>query len=1050
MRSTLVRLEAEVSKYVRNMGQAKSSTKEVLDTAKDLGKEVDKTAAQSAAAADKVASSNKKQASSADDVEKANKRSQNSSEEDAKAKMKQSEAAEKAGTALTIFGASTLAGLGAATKAAMDWESAWAGVTKTVDGTPEQMKEIEDGLRGLAKTLPATHEDIAAVAESAGALGVKRQDILAFTKTMVDLGETTNLSSDEAATSIAQFLNVMGDAGGEVDNLGSTLVALGNDGASTEKEILMMAQRISGAGKLVGATKPDIMALASTLASLGVQAELGGGVTSRVMQRMYTDVKTGGKGLQELAKVAGVSAPEFAKAFETSPVRAMDMVFQGLNKVKESGGNVVETMTKLGIKGTEETGVVLRLAGAGDLLAKSLEVGNKAWTENTALAAEAAKRYETTESKVKVAWNNIKDAAIEAGAVLLPMIQTVAESVSGLATAFGDLPKPLQGTVVMLSGIVGVAALVGGGLLTLIPKIKDTYEAFQVLDTKSDGSSRGLGKVAKAAGIAAAALIGMQIAGAISDSMLPTAETSEQLAQKLINVANGVKTADQAFDKSTFARANSFAGTAHDINNMGDALDRVINPGGESFRDWVNETFPIASSEIKETKAAINGVDQQLATMFQSGNAEGAAKAFKSVAEAAKAKGITLDQVKEKFPLYRDAVAAAAREEDKAAISTEELNKRMSEAPAKTDAAAASQEIMKKAVEDTGVALGGVVEDMEKFLELLFKTGMATMSARDANAAYFDAIRGVDEAMKTITDSGGKMGAVLNANKSDFDLTTEAGSLANAAFQKIARSGMTEVKAMADEGVGMPGLQEKLSTTYTDLVKAADGMGITGQAGIDLARKVLGIPDGVDIKTWMADTARIEANNTKAAIDAIPTSKTSTVTLIRKEIVQASIEEKNVDDAFLSDVRSRATGGRVNEGYAGGGQPGGRIKYPRPMNMAQDNVLGMVNGRPIALQGQEWIIRGAMSDKHDSLLKAINEDRVPQYFASQGAIASSRSVMPAYTPPSSGATGPMSFVGNLVLDSGELMGTIRGVAHQVAVGVVDSADSNSPYTRRGR
>lgn len=1089
MRSTVVRLEAEVSKYVQGMLKGKQATKEVKDAADQLGRAVDdifkdmdvakptKELAELAAAHQKAAkaagmqydaqgnlvdangrlvSSNRAAAHGLDSFSEAVYKTEYATEQAAEAQKraaaaaeeyasKQRAAAEKVGTGMLALGATTLAGLGAATKAAMDWESAWAGVTKTVDGTPEQMAEIETGLRNLAKTLPGTHEEIAAVAESAGALGVKRQDIIAFTKTMVDLGNTTNLSADEAATSIAQFLNVMGDAGGEVDNLGSTLVALGNDGASTEKEIMMMAQRISGAGKLVGATKPDIMALASTLASLGVQAELGGGVTSRVMQRMYSDVKSGGESLQNLARVAGVSGPAFAKAFQDSPVKAMDMVFQGLNKVKNEGGNVVQTMESLGIKGTEETGVVLRLAGAGTLLADSLKVGSKAWEENTALTAEASKRYETAESKVKIAWNNIKDAAIDAGGAILPMVADVAEAVSGLAQGFNDLPKPVQNLVVGMTGVVGVLALVGGGILTLLPKVKDARDAFKDLDTKADGSSRGLGKVAKAAGIAGAVLAGMQIAGTVFDSLLPQAETSEQLANRLMGIATGVKTADQAFDKSTFARANSFAGTAHDINNIGDALNRVINPGAEGFRDWVNETFPFASSEIKETKAAISGVDQQLASMYQSGNAKGAAQSFKSIAEAAKAQGIDLDKVVERFPMYRDAVSQAERANSGASVSQEKLNSLMTQAPAASDNAAAAQKILEGAIADTGVALGGVIDDMSKFLELLFASGMATMSSRDAAIAYNEAFKNVPATMKEIADSGGKMGRVLNDNKTDFDFNTEAGAKANAAFQDLARKGMQEVKAKADEGVGMPGLQEKLGITYTDLLTAANGMGIVGDDAIALTRKVLGIPDGVSIESWMSEQAKRTAEQTKGAMDAIDGRTVRTYTVheektiksIVTQISQQNMGETPADTAFKPGTFApgKYTGGRISDipGYAYGGQPGGRIAAPRPLDWRTDNVLGLVNGKPVGLQGQEWIINGKSSNDYDRELAAINAGTFPKGLLDGAAsMVSSRTVMPVYQGAAAGSDGPFQMVGQLVLDSGEMLGTFRGIARREA------------------
>lgn len=118
-------------------------------------------------------------------------------------------AQEQVGRAAVAAGAAMAAGVALSVRAAVQWESAWAGVTKTTEGNARQMAALEGELRELAKTLPASHREIAAVAEAAGQLGVKREAIAGFTKVMIDLGETTNLTADEAATSIAQIANVM-------------------------------------------------------------------------------------------------------------------------------------------------------------------------------------------------------------------------------------------------------------------------------------------------------------------------------------------------------------------------------------------------------------------------------------------------------------------------------------------------------------------------------------------------------------------------------------------------------------------------------------------------------------------------------------------------------------------------------------------------------------------------------------------------------------------------------------------------------------------------
>jgi len=94
---------------------------------------------------------------------------------------------ESAGKKLSAFSAATGSALVASAKSAIDFEDAFTGVEKTVDGTQEQMKKLEQGIRDMAKEIPSTTTEISAVAEAAGQLGIKTEDIISFTRVMTSL-----------------------------------------------------------------------------------------------------------------------------------------------------------------------------------------------------------------------------------------------------------------------------------------------------------------------------------------------------------------------------------------------------------------------------------------------------------------------------------------------------------------------------------------------------------------------------------------------------------------------------------------------------------------------------------------------------------------------------------------------------------------------------------------------------------------------------------------------------------------------------------------------
>lgn len=416
---------------------------------------------------------------------------------------------EKIGRSALIMGGVLAGGLGLSAKAAVDWESSFAGVTKTVDGTTAEISRLEQGLRDMATELPASHGEIAAVAEAAGQLGIKVGDVESFTKVMIDLGETTNLTADQAATSLARIANIMGTSASEVDRMGSTIVELGNNSATTEAEIVELATRLAAAGKIAGLTEADVFAFASTLTSVGVEAEAGGTALSKVFTAVRDAVLDGGESLETFAAVAGVTTSEFSAAFREDAAGAIQLFITGLGEMNDKGQSTTAVFDDLELADQRLMRALLSTASAGDLLTQQLDMAADAWEENNALQTEAEKRYETTGAQLEVLKNKVVDLGIGAGQFLLPALTGVADAAGSMAEGVGELPGPVQGAAVGVTGLSSAALIAVGVVGTFGPKIAETKKILEGMGTAGQFASRNMGRFAAGMGIASVAVAGL-------------------------------------------------------------------------------------------------------------------------------------------------------------------------------------------------------------------------------------------------------------------------------------------------------------------------------------------------------------------------------------------------------------------------------------------------------------------------------------------------------------------------------------------------------------
>lgn len=385
------------------------------------------------------------------------------------------------GSALTRgVTAPIVAGAGLVVKAAIDYESAFAGVKKTVDETATvSYKNLSDGIRQMAKELPASAVEIANVAEVAGQLGIKAEDILKFSRTMIDMGESTNLSAEEAATAIAKVANIMGLSSDDYSRFGASVVDLGNNFATTEKDIVMMANRLAAGGKLAGLTAPEILGLATAMSSVGIEAEAGGTAMTQTLTAIGNAVslttKDSADDLALIAKVAGTTSEEFQQAWKEKPAEALQSFIKGLNTAREKGANMDAILMKLGMTGVRQGNMLKSLALSSDKMSAAVARSNQAWKENTALTNEANKRYETTESQLKMFRNQLTDIAIEFGGPLIKALREGLnaakpwiENLSELAKKFSSLSTEQQQNILkwgLFAAALGPALkLLGGGI----------------------------------------------------------------------------------------------------------------------------------------------------------------------------------------------------------------------------------------------------------------------------------------------------------------------------------------------------------------------------------------------------------------------------------------------------------------------------------------------------------------------------------------------------------------------------------------------------------
>jgi len=337
------------------------------------------------------------------------------------------------------------------------------GIEKTTGLARDVVAKLGKTFDQLSTEIPVSTVEMLELAKAGGQLGVTGvKNIEKFTVIMAKLGRASDVTGEEGAKSIARILTVTGDGIGKIDRFSSALVELGNNAAAGEQEILAVALRVAGQIGRFDVASDKVLGISTALKALGKRAESSGSVVGRSFDAIDQAIKKGGKAMQLLSKLTGISADDLKQSFEKDAAGVFQKFIGGLAKVQKGGGNFIAVLGKLGLQGVRVNDILGTLSKRPEVLAENMDRASAAFKKNTALQKEFEIQTDSFGSEMKILTNTFTSLLRLIGEELAPVVSFVGRIFKSIFNFLRNNP-----TIRTLVIVFGALAAVFGPLLIL-------------------------------------------------------------------------------------------------------------------------------------------------------------------------------------------------------------------------------------------------------------------------------------------------------------------------------------------------------------------------------------------------------------------------------------------------------------------------------------------------------------------------------------------------------------------------------------------------------
>lgn len=615
--------------------------------------------------------------------------------------------------------------------------------------------------------------------------------------------------------------------------------------------------------------------------------------------------------------------------------------------------------------------------------------GIREWTtavNDSGYAAETAAELQNNMigdlEKLGGAWSTL---AIEMGEAADGPLRTAVQALTGLLDAMGESPALAGGLMLTVTAIgalgLGAAALMKG--ISTYAQFRTHLAELTALNPRIGKTATVIGKVGKAAGIAAIAFAGMMAAKGVIDMLDGTATGADNAAAAMERLQRGTGDLDSVFQTTS---GGTLVATVDSITS---AMERYAGRG-LIYMDQLDEFMSGLTgqaSDLDQVRAQFALLDDQISQM----DADAAAEMFSRIRDMAKETGMPVEDLIALFPEYAGQIQKLAAANGEGELSGNFLADAMEGVyPPLMGVGDAAEETAPKidhlaqAQADAAEAAKNEREAMNDLLDALQAADDAIQSLNDTQTAAANAFLSSQAAQDKYIATLQAVDQQIKDNGVTLDENTEKGRANREYLRGLATDARSATDSMIANGDGIEAANAKMAEQREQLIETAGKFNVTGQAAEDMADDMGLIPNYVEvlIATPGAKLSKEEADDLNESLEGLPDEvKTQIIAVAQREgfaeaerrlneLARARQTTLTVDIIQRGSVRGAGRG--IEIPGAQNNAAGGKITGPG--TGTSDSILSWLSNGEVVLSA--W---AAQKIGYDRLLYANKHGELPAF-----------------------------------------------------------------------